>query len=114
MLVKNPNIESLPLTAISNRSIPDCLSESESLAHAGNFSQAAQVLEGAVAEEPLSSAIIAGDPDESPTQGYALLLQLAAKSGNKELALEYYRRMIKLNPQMPENAKKAAMKAGIL
>jgi len=95
------------------RAISDYLSDAEVLAREGNFSEATKMLEDALTEEPFAFSIIAGDPDEKPSRGYAILLQLASESGNKELALEYFRRMIELNPTMPENAKKAARKAGI-
>lgn len=110
----------LPVTIPTNdetqshsHSISDYLSEAENLAQEGNFPKAARVLEDALTEEPHAFSIIAGDPDEKPSHGYAMLLQLASESGNKDLALEYFRRMIEINPYMSENAKKAARKAGI-
>jgi tetratricopeptide (TPR) repeat protein len=102
-----------PLVPDEEVSIDDVLSKAGALAREGDFEQAARVLDEASSQEPQANPRIAGDPDESPTRGYALLLTLAAQAGRKDLALKYFKRMRLYNPLVPENARKAARLAGI-
>jgi tetratricopeptide (TPR) repeat protein len=101
------------------QSIAWYLQRADDLGRTGQLVQAAEILEQALLIEPYWGVKIAGyphkaklDPSE-PESGYGLLIHLAGKMSNRKLAIEFYQRMIELNPQMPEYAMQAAVGAGI-
>jgi hypothetical protein len=95
------------------------LHESEILAMKGDLEQAAQILEDALGINPKWVSKIAGFPCQTillqtePVSGYALLVHLAGKAGNKKLALKYFERMLDLALGNPLYARQAAREAGI-
>jgi len=95
------------------------LQQAESLALSGDLEQAALVLEEALSANPAWAPRIAGFPCQTylaqsePISGYALLVHTAGKMGRKALALQYFRRMLELNPECPGDARQAAREAGI-
>lgn len=95
------------------------LEQVETLGKSGDLEQAAQVLEQALSTNPAWTSRIAGYPRQTslaqsePISGYALLVHLAGKMGKKGLALQYFKRMLELNPKHPGNARQAAREARI-
>jgi tetratricopeptide (TPR) repeat protein len=93
------------------------LQEAGNIAQLGNLEQAANVLEEALDINPEWAPKIAGFPYSEnsviPATGYGLLIHLAGKSKNRELAIQYFTRMLDLNPNERQNALRAAYKAGI-
>ncbi len=85
----------------------------------GNIEQAEQILEEALSVNLEWAPLIAGFPRSpqqiKPVSGYALLVHLSGKSGKKQSAVQYFKRMLQLNPTYPGDsfARQAAREAKI-
>jgi MFS family permease len=110
--VAEPVIDEGQLTAF--------LQEVEALAQSADLEGAAQVMEQALSDNPSWAARLAGYPRQTsfdqtePVSGYALLVHLAGRAKRKDLALQYFRRMLELNPADPSAARQAAREAKIV
>jgi tetratricopeptide (TPR) repeat protein len=94
------------------------LQRAKSLAQQGSLRAAADSLEEALCTDSSWGPRIAGYPRQTveqsePVSGCALLVHLAAKSGDKNLALAYFERMLDISPLEPKKARQAARAAGI-
>jgi ribosomal protein S27AE len=99
------------------------LQASKELALEGNLEAAALILEEALSKNTKWAPELAGFPvpkyletlTSPQASGYGLLVHLAGKSGNKQLAARYLNFMMKLNPELSgyKNALEAARDANI-
>jgi hypothetical protein len=103
--------DSLP---VYNEKLNDYLKQAEFYGNSGDFEKATELLEEAVKMNPSWSVKIAGDSNrplinpQSFASGYGLLMYLSSNAGRKDLSLEYFKRMLELNPKHPELAREAA------
>jgi tetratricopeptide (TPR) repeat protein len=99
--------------------ISQFLRRSKKSALDGRYQDAADILEKALKCNQEWGPQIAGYPRQTSlhqsemVSGYALLIHLAGKAGKKELALQYFKRMLELNPKNPGDARQAAREAKI-
>jgi len=104
----NPEIEQQKLEQRKRENIEYFLQESKDLAFQGNLEDAALILEEALSINRDWAPKIAGFPlarqQVLPVSGYALLVHLAGKTGKKQLAIQYLKRMLELNSEYPGNS----------
>jgi tetratricopeptide (TPR) repeat protein len=105
---------------IRSTDLASFLNTAHRLASEGKLEEASDVLEEALSINPTWAPEIAGYPKQTTmgqgedVSGYALLIHLAGKRGDKKLAIDYFTRMLDINPSYPGHARQAAREAGIV
>lgn len=109
-----PELDDVLDTTVDKDFLSVRLQTAEAFGRSGELEQAAQELEQAYKYKPRWATKIAGVlMMKKPISGYALLIDLAGRAGKKELAIQYFKRMLVLNPGQPGFAQQAALEAGI-